>query len=666
MPDFFSEGSGIVGAFAEGERIAQQRQMTQFEQAMQQKQFGLQEQDLSLRQQQAQRQSNMDALAALEQQEAPLRAAGNQIIRNMASNRRAFLLDNPNGQYQADPASVQQLDQIQQQLGPLMQAKQEVYKHIYGRDIIQAHADASALANDTHQGTRTLDDVEPSELALGTAAVTSRPIEHFIDTPNSRSDVGGAIDAAHNGMIAQQQGKGSQQLADSANGLMGHELQGLVGQYAYDHSKIMDAKIIGMPPNPGNPSHVTVAVQLQTQGYDGKPGTQIIPLMDDRGQFLAHPDQSQAATVRNYHLEGLFNTLGNLQTFHNVLNSPQVRGKAMEGALDEDTSAKVDHLIQGQLLLGSNPADLEPKWTHEVQGDRMLWFDEYGNLRHTSMLAQSPEEQLKAAGERAHIAQEQAQTGLLGAEMQSIQQGKGRWGIGAPGAGGTQLSPDAVEDAANYLRVNGTLPPGFSRDKATVAAVWNAASTMAKNEGQTSESEALQRVANKASQTAIKDMTTREAFLETNAAAAERNFQTLESLAAKVDRTGSPLLNRLKQAWGTKVVQDPDLAALKNAITEAATEYAKVVQGQTGGAGVTNAANEQAQHLISASDSPAAFAAEMKTMRAMIGNRRDAFAQEKANLMGSLKGSGATPDGTGGLLPKGKPLPTGWAIKKVQ
>lgn len=218
--------------------------------------------------------------------------------------------------------------------------------------------------------------------------------------------------------------------------------------------------------------------------------------------------------------------------------------------------------------------------------------------------------------------------------------------VGGAG-GGTAMTPDAIKVAASSLRSTGQLPQGMSRDKASVAAVQNEAASQAMSEGKTAEAEAMLRASNKSKQGAMADMQKRNAALEASARTAENNFKLIEDQAKKVDRTGSPLINKLKQAFQTSVVQDPELAKLKNMVSETATEYAKVVTGQTTGAGVSDAANAQTQKLISVSDNPAAFAAELSGMRQMIASKRQGYGSELQALTDSLNPAGGQRAPTG-------------------
>ncbi len=201
----------------------------------------------------------------------------------------------------------------------------------------------------------------------------------------------------------------------------------------------------------------------------------------------------------------------------------------------------------------------------------------------------------------------------------------------------SSMTPAAIDDMATTWMMTGTPPVGMGRMPAVLAKIANRKAEMEAANGDTAASASSQQVANRAAQAGLKDITTRSVMLEANANNAERNFKTIEKLSMSVDRTGSPMLNKLTQAFQTHVVQDPNLAALKNAVSEGATEYAKVVTGQTTGQAVTDAANAQMQKLLSVTDNPEAFAKELATMREFIGNRKAGFAQEKQSLLDSMK-----------------------------
>lgn len=417
MPDFYSEGSGIVSAFAEGERLEQQNQMLQFERQMRQKEFGLQQQQLGQRQQELDRQQNMDALGVLNQQKTDLQQQIYFMNRDLSNLPAGTALT---------PEQMQQRQALTQRASQLRDATMEIHRQIMGPRLSQAMGERDALFDDLHQGRRQMGDVEPAELGSAVATATGRPISDFIDTPNSLSPVGSALKAVHDGMIAQQQGKGSAQLLSGFNQLASHELQGLINQHAYDGSTITNAEIASMVPHPGSPQHVTAAIKLTTQGPDGKIGTQYVPLMDDQGHFLAHPDETQNASVKSYSLDGLFNHLGSLQTFYNTINTPDVKSKAVKHFLSGGEAGDQE-LIDAMHMLGTDPSLMMPKKKVTINGDRALIEDDRGNYQ---IIALQPTELEKGKlalerSQEAHnfaLAEKQAEGGKLAQEEAYIEQ----------------------------------------------------------------------------------------------------------------------------------------------------------------------------------------------------------------------------------------------------
>lgn len=109
---------------------------------------------------------------------------------------------------------------------------------------------------------------------------------------------------------------------------------------------------------------------------------------------------------------------------------------------------------------------------------------------------------------------------------------------------------------------------------------------------------------------------------------ASRNLNLASSLSSKVDRTGSPFINRVWQAVQSNAWGDPDLQAFHNSIITATNEYAKVITGQTGGAAVSDAARREAQNLLNTTQNPEQFKQAVAVMQQEMQNRREGMDQE--------------------------------------
>jgi hypothetical protein len=145
------------------------------------------------------------------------------------------------------------------------------------------------------------------------------------------------------------------------NGLWGHELDGLLGQHAYDGSTVSAAEFAAPVPHPDSPAHLMLTARLTTQSPDGRTGTLYVPVTEDHGHLLAHPDQVPDAQVRTFSLSDLMHRHGELDTIHKALNgNPAVRDKLIDGYLqghDESSARMLDWLR----VLGHDPAQWLPQ-----------------------------------------------------------------------------------------------------------------------------------------------------------------------------------------------------------------------------------------------------------------------------------------------------------------
>jgi hypothetical protein len=371
MPDFTSEGAGLVNAYSTGVQLAQRSQEQDFEHKMRQQEFGLQSRDEQLREQAFQQNQAQQALQVIQQQKADANQQLYYLYRDFSKL--------PQGTSYSDE-QLQQKQQLTQRVSQLRDAERAAQQQILGPKLIEAAGQRDAVFDDLHNGRRSLSDLDPKELGTAVVSATGRPVSDFIDTPNSMSPVGGEVKAILDGMQAQQQGKGTSQLMSAFSHAVQPSLQSLVGQHAYDGSEITDAKLAALTPAPGNPSHVVPVVQITTKGADGRIGTQYRPLMSEDGHFLAHPDDTQNANVKTAALDGLFNHFGTLHTFYNILNSPGVKEKAMQHYLSGGEEGDQE-IVQAMHALGSDPINYQPQKKVTMAGDRILIEDGKGNFQ---------------------------------------------------------------------------------------------------------------------------------------------------------------------------------------------------------------------------------------------------------------------------------------------
>jgi len=151
----------------------------------------------------------------------------------------------------------------------------------------------------------------------------------------------------------------------------------------------------------------------------------------------------------------------------------------------------------------------------------------------------------------------------------------------------------------------------------------------------------------KAMQQAMKNITTQGAQMKVNEASANSYFQQLERILASADastiQTGIPMLNDWIRTGQVMLTGDPDVNNFLATLTEALTEYAKVMSGQTTGAGVTQFANEQAQTLLTRGATPAMLSAFAENAKTLMKTRTDNYGSEVDELGKSISALGTEP-----------------------
>lgn len=230
---------------------------------------------------------------------------------------------------------------------------------------------------------------------------------------------------------------------------------------------------------------------------------------------------------------------------------------------------------------------------------------------------------------------------------------------------GQGLSPDAVDNAAWAYIGTGKLPP-IGRGKEGVAqrtAIMNQTAKIAKQAG-ISPAE-LQTVPgrNKALQASLTNLQKTSDVMEKSEAGFQNNTQTALALSAKIDRSGSPVVNK----WvlgGRKALGDPDVEALDAAITTMAVDYARIMSGATGAGGTPISTAEEAKALIRKELSHKSFQAVIDVLNRDIAGQQQAVHDQRGKILGAMQ---ALHDES---APTSQPATTadggGWSIEPVQ
>lgn len=201
--------------------------------------------------------------------------------------------------------------------------------------------------------------------------------------------------------------------------------------------------------------------------------------------------------------------------------------------------------------------------------------------------------------------------------------------------GANGLTNDAVQLAADTYRTTGKMPAAFGRNPAAQARVLDRVAQDAKASGDTAGAIAARSASLKANGMALDSMTKLESATNSYAATLDKNLTNLQQSYAKVDSSGSPLVNRAVRIWqqgGTGDAQTADMVVWLNAVQG---EYAKLKSGSLGNAAPSVSAMDDAKDVINKYMNAGGINAVAAAMRGEAQNRKQALAEQKAALTGA-------------------------------
>jgi hypothetical protein len=206
------------------------------------------------------------------------------------------------------------------------------------------------------------------------------------------------------------------------------------------------------------------------------------------------------------------------------------------------------------------------------------------------------------------------------------------------------LSGDALEQAAARYRIDGTLPTGLGRGGVNQAAILSRAADQAKNNGQDGESLRISQLANKASTQALGQVSKQENMVGAFEKTANANADLALAASDKVDRTGTPVINRWIQAGRQNITGDVDASKFNAYNNVFANEYAKVISGTMGNTPVSDQARSHALDVINTAQTKEQYAGVITALKADMANRMTGFAQQRQAITSGMKTPGtATP-----------------------
>lgn len=204
----------------------------------------------------------------------------------------------------------------------------------------------------------------------------------------------------------------------------------------------------------------------------------------------------------------------------------------------------------------------------------------------------------------------------------------------------TEITDDAIDEAAARYVVDGTFPPNIGRGKQGAvlsAKILSRAAEMAKADGKNPEDSRVTQLTNKASAQALGQITKQEQMVGAFEKNALKNLDIAVQASKDVDRTGVPALNRWILAGKKSLAGDAAVAKFHAANTTFVNEYAKIMSGSMGNTVVSDSLRRETETLLATKDTPEQYKAVTDLMKLEMANRMKGFAEQKAELTGSMK-----------------------------
>jgi hypothetical protein len=190
------------------------------------------------------------------------------------------------------------------------------------------------------------------------------------------------------------------------------------------------------------------------------------------------------------------------------------------------------------------------------------------------------------------------------------------------------LSDDGVDVAARNFNATGKFP-ALSRSPEIIARILDRASDLQKESGKSAEQILDEQQQFRANETSLKAIEKQRTLVSAFEKTAQKNMDLAVELGKKVGRTGSPIVNRGLINFRQKITGDPATSQFVNAIIASRTEYAKVLSGATGAAGITDSARTEAEELFNKATSQKTLEAVVQTAKQEMKNRLDSFEEQK-------------------------------------
>ena len=210
-----------------------------------------------------------------------------------------------------------------------------------------------------------------------------------------------------------------------------------------------------------------------------------------------------------------------------------------------------------------------------------------------------------------------------------------------------EFTEAAINNAAARYNIDGTLPPmGMGKGGATARSlILNRAAELAS--GVDGTDQRVAQLTTKASASTLLQLKKTKTMIKAFEEMANKNADIALELSTKVDRTGSPVVNRWYLAGNNKLRGDVDTATFNTAVNVFANEYAKIMSGSMGNTPVSDSARKEAHEILNTAQTPAQLRANIKLLQREMKNRLIGLDESEAELIQQMKG-GKKEDAHGG------------------
>lgn len=267
-------------------------------------------------------------------------------------------------------------------------------------------------------------------------------------------------------------------------------------------------------------------------------------------------------------------------------------------------------------------------------------------------------DKLRSANWQAEQLWERTNAALMAQAIRIDAQMKMR-GVGGAGGLGSGLSPDAVDNMAAFLILNGRFPIGMARSMTPLdmQAVQNRAAEMTQAAGLSPQEFAA---AGPIAHTKLAALGQLERARNSNQAFEQMlvlNIQKLKELSAKVSRSGSPYANRSILWLQNNAAGDPDVAEYLFQVNTVQTEAARILSNMgTGGGVLTDSMREEVQSVMNPSYTAAQLNAVMDRAQADAKNRAKSYDDQVNKVIAEIRDPLHKAGGEG--IPKAAGIPT--------